>query len=459
MSIYTVTMSEFVVFEFSVLGVMKNVLRKFGTHAAVGRRVVVTGLGMVTCLGVGTKHVWDRLLNGDCGIQKLTDKAFDQIPCKVAGVVPRGNNPGQLNLDEHVSPADQRVMSLASTYALVAADEAFNDANWRPSTVEEKQRTGVAIGMGMVGMQHIANVGQIFREKGYRHVSPYFIPMVLVNMAAGHVSLRYGLQGPNHAVSTACTTGLHAIGDAARFIQYGDADVMVAGGTEASIDPLSIAGFARMRALSTKYNSTPELASRPFDKDRDGFVMSEGAGVMILEELYHAKNRGANIYAEILGYGLSADAHHITAPSEDGTGAYNCMKNALKHADLEPESVGYVNAHATSTPLGDKAESGAIFKLFGRHCDKLLISSTKGATGHLLGAAGSLEAMLTVLACQSGKVPPTVNLNQSDTGFDLNYVFKKFSNWPDKKRIGLSNSFGFGGTNASICFSNSVGDL
>ncbi|XP_060608520.1 3-oxoacyl-[acyl-carrier-protein] synthase, mitochondrial-like [Ruditapes philippinarum] len=433
---------------------MKCMIRQYGTNSATKRRVVVTGLGMVTCLGVGTKHVWNRLLKGECGIQKLTEPEYDQIPCKVAGLVPRGNNPGELNLDDHISQADQRVMSLASAYAIVAADEAIKDADWKPKSAEEKQRTGVAIGMGMVGMQHIANIGQIFREQGYRRVSPHFIPMVLVNMAAGHVSLKYGLQGPNHAVSTACTTGLHAIGDAARFIQYGDADVMVAGGTEASVDPLSIAGFARMRALSTKFNDTPEISSRPFDKDRDGFVMSEGAGVMVLEELSHAENRGANIYAEVLGYGLSADAHHITAPSEDGTGAYNCMKNALRHADVKTDCVGYINAHATSTPLGDKAESSAIYQLFGENCENLLVSSTKGATGHLLGAAGSLEAMFTVLACHSGKVPPTVNLDQSDTGYDLNYVCKTFSDWTNQRRVGLSNSFGFGGTNGSLCFSN-----
>lgn len=420
------------------------------------RRVVVTGLGLVTCLGVGTKHVWNRLIKGECGIQKLTDPAYEQIPCKVAGVVPRGSKPGELNLDGYVSPADQRVMSLASAYALVAAEEAVSDANWKPTSPEDKQRTGVAIGMGMVGMQHIADTGQLFQEKGYRRVSPHFIPMVLVNMAAGHVSLKYGFQGPNHAVSTACTTGLHAIGDATRFVQSGDAEVMIAGGTEASVDPLSIAGFARMRALCTKFNDKPEESSRPFDKDRDGFVMSEGAGVVVLEELSHAEKRRANIYGEVLGYGLSADAFHITAPCENGTGAYRCMDSALRHANVGAADIGYVNAHATSTPLGDKAESRAIFRLFEQNCDKLLVSSTKGATGHLLGAAGSVEAIFTILACHHGQIPLTVNLNEADTGFNLSYVKQSSVDWTGSRRIGLSNSFGFGGTNASICFSNSL---
>ncbi|WAR03197.1 OXSM-like protein [Mya arenaria] len=423
----------------------------------VGRRVVVTGMGLVTCLGVGVRHVWRRILDGHCGISGLHATEFKEIPCRVAGYVPRGTSPGELNLDSHIPPADQRVMSLASAYALVAAEEALVDSGWKPRTEDDRHRAGVAVGMGLCSLHQISEMGHVLREKGYRRVSPHFIPSILTNMAAGQVSLKFGLKGPNHAVSTACTTGLHAIGDAARFIQYGDADLMVAGGTEANIDPLSIAGFARMRALSTRFNDTPELSSRPFDKDRDGFVMSEGSGVVILEELSHAQKRGANIYGEVLGYGLSADANHITAPAEDGSGAYNCMKYALKYANIDKKHVGYVNAHATSTPLGDKSESSAIHRLFGPNCDNLLVSSTKGAIGHLLGGAGSVEAIFTILACQSGKVPPTVNLNQSDTDVDLNYVSKTSSDWlniVNGKRFGISNSFGFGGTNASICFSN-----
>ncbi|KAL3856250.1 hypothetical protein ACJMK2_011025 [Sinanodonta woodiana] len=421
------------------------------------RRVVVTGLGLVTCLGVGTQHVWRKLLEGACGISAIKGKAFEQIPAKVAGYVPRGDNQGELTLEKYVNPADQRVMSLASAYSLVAAEEALTDANWKPDKEEDQIRTGVAIGMGMVGMDQIVEMGLTLREQGYRKVSPHFIPRVLVNMSAGHVSLKYALKGPNHAVSTACTTGLHAVGDATRFIQSGDADVMVAGGTEASIDPISVAGFAKMRALCTKFNDTPHLASRPFDRDRDGFVMSEGAGVMVLEELSHALRRGANIYGEILGYGLSADAHHMTAPCSDGSGAVRCMKAALKNASILEDQIGYINAHATSTPLGDKAESRAIWEIFSKNCDNLLVSSTKGALGHLLGAAGSVETIVTLLACQTGEIPPTINLDHMDTGYNLNYVPKISTIWknnPSGRRIALTNSFGFGGTNGCLCISS-----
>ncbi|KAL5016006.1 hypothetical protein ScPMuIL_005595 [Solemya velum] len=404
-------------------------------------RVVVTGLGLVTCLGVGTQLVWNKLVEGNCGISSVKGEGYKKIPCQVAGYVPRGENIGELDLNRHVSITDQRTMSIATAYSLVAVEEALTDAKWLSLSDEDKQRTGVAVGMGMVGLEEIVTTGSLLRDRGYNRVNPHFIPNILVNMAAGHVSLKYGLQGPNHAVSTACATGLHAIGDATRFIQNGDADVMVAGGTEACIGPLAIAGFSRMRALSTNFNDRPEEASRPFDRDRDGFVMSEGTGIMVLEELSHALNRGANIHGEILGYGLSGEAFHMTAPSTEGKGAFQCMSGALRNAGINTEEIGYINAHATSTPLGDAAESKAISDLFKEHTDSLLVSSTKGATGHLLGAAGSVEAIFTLLACKHGRVPPTKNLHHPDTGFDLNYVPFKSADWSTDKRKALSNSF------------------
>ncbi|XP_060075623.1 3-oxoacyl-[acyl-carrier-protein] synthase, mitochondrial-like [Ylistrum balloti] len=417
------------------------------------RRVVVTGLGLVTCLGVGTKHVWDRIIKGHCGIGVINGQGFEGIPCKVAGFVPRGDNPGELQLKEYMSVQEQRITSQGYAYALVAAEEALTDAGWKPNTEEEKHSTGVAIGMGMVGMEETFNTGLTLRDRGYSRVSPYFMPKILINMTAGNISVKYGLQGPNHAVSTACTTGLHAIGDAFRFIQRGDAKVMVAGGSEESPNPISVAGFSRMRALSTKFNDNPQKASRPFDKDRDGFVMSEGSGVLVLEELEHALDRGANIYAEILGYGLSGDANHMTAPQEDGSGAYRCMMAALNDAQISSTDIGYVNAHATSTPLGDLAESRAIWRLFGERNPEILVSSTKGATGHLLGSAGSVEAIFTVMACHSGKIPATVNLCESDIELPLKYVYQNSVDWPtgSARYLAVSNSFGFGGTNGSLC--------
>ncbi|XP_033748336.1 3-oxoacyl-[acyl-carrier-protein] synthase, mitochondrial-like [Pecten maximus] len=417
------------------------------------RRVVVTGLGIVSCLGVGSRHVWDRIIKGQCGIGTINGEGFEGIPCKVAGLIPRGDNPGELQLKDYMSVQEQRIMSQGCAYALAAVEEALTDAGWKPKSEDEKNSTGVAIGMGMVGMEEMFNTGLALRDRGYTRVSPYFMPKILINMTAGNISVKHSLQGPNHAVSTACTTGLHAVGDAFRFIQRGDAKVMVAGGSEESPNPMSVAGFSRMRALSTKFNDSPQKASRPFDKDRDGFVMSEGSGILVLEELEHALDRGADIYAEVLGYGLSGDANHMTAPQEDGSGAYRCMKAALNDAQFSETDIGYINAHATSTPLGDLAESRAIWRLFGEKNPDVLVSSTKGATGHLLGSAGSVEAIFAVMACYSRKIPATLNLCESDIDLPLKYVSQNSVDWPSgsARRLALTNSFGFGGTNGSLC--------
>lgn len=413
--------------------------------------MVVTGVGLVTCLGVGTETVWHRLLDCRSGLTHVRGKGYDQIPCKVVGYVPHGIGAGEFNREVTVPSARDRGVSQAAAYALAAAEEALTSSGWKPQKDAQLERTGVCIGTGMVSLEDIVDAGEHVRGGRYRKVSPWFIPEILINIAAGHVSLAYGFKGPNHTVSTACTTGLHAIGDAARFICHGDADVMLAGGAESCVGPLAMAGFARMRALSTSFNDSPQEASRPFDAKRDGFVMSEGAGLLVLEELNHSLERGANIIGEILGYGLSGDAHHLTSPSSTGDGAYRCMRAALCDADLDPCKVGHVNAHATSTPLGDTAESRAILQLLDRHA---FVTSTKGALGHLLGAAGSVEAILTLLACQRGQIPPTLNLLKPDTGCDLNYVRDTVQDWPvplSGRRIALTNSFGFGGTNASIC--------
>ncbi|MBM3548410.1 MAG: beta-ketoacyl-ACP synthase II [Alphaproteobacteria bacterium] len=416
------------------------------------RRVVVTGLGLVTPLGVGVEHVWPKLLNGESGVRAIQSFDVSDLPAKIAGQLPRGETKeGKFNADDWVEPKEQRRMDPFIVYAMAAAQQAIEDADAKPKTEDEKERSGVMIGSGIGGLIGISEGAVTLAEKGPRRISPFFIPSNLINLASGHVSIKYGLKGPNHAVVTACSTGAHAIGDAARLIMWDDADVMIAGGTEAAVSRLGIAGFAAARALSTGFNETPEKASRPWDKRRDGFVMGEGAGVVVLEEYERAKARGAKIYAEVTGYGMSGDAHHITAPSEDGNGGYRSMRAAIKRAGLTAADIDYVNAHGTSTPLGDEIELGAVKRLFGESAYKLSMSSTKSAIGHLLGAAGSVEAIFSILAIRDQVAPPTLNLEDPSDGCDIDLVPHKA-----KKRAirhALSNSFGFGGTNASLVFS------
>ncbi|MCZ6454987.1 MAG: beta-ketoacyl-ACP synthase II [Alphaproteobacteria bacterium] len=416
------------------------------------RRVVVTGLGLVTPLGVGVEHNWQEITGSKSGIGAIQSFDVSDLPSKIAGQVPRGDSAdGSFNADDYMSPKDQRRVDDFIVFAMGAAVQAVEDAGWTPDDEEELERTGVIIGSGIGGLQTIYEGSTLMNERGPRRVGPFFIPSALINLASGYVSIRYGFKGPNHAVVTACSTGAHAIGDASRMIMLDDADVMVAGGTEAAICRIGLAGFSAARALSTNFNDTPEQASRPYDKGRDGFVMGEGAGIVVLEEYEHAKKRGAKIYAEVIGYGMSGDAYHITAPAKDGNGGFRSMVAALKRAELNPEDIDYVNAHGTSTPLGDEIELGAVKRLFGDHAYKFAMSSTKSAIGHLLGAAGSVEAIYSILAIQNNVVPPTLNLDDPSDSCDIELVPHTAQERP-VRRV-LSNSFGFGGTNATLIFS------
>lgn len=406
---------------------------------------------MVTPLGCGVEATWKRILNGESGASRVEAFKVDDIPCQIACQIPRGDGSnGTFNPDDWMDPKEQRKVDDFIIYAMAAADQALADADWKPEDYEDQIRSGVLVGSGIGGLEGIEKASLLLADKGPRRISPFFIPGRLINLAGGYISIRHGLRGPNHAVVTACSTGAHAIGDAARLIALGDAEVMVAGGTESPITRLSLAGFSACRALSTGYNDTPTKASRPYDEGRDGFVMGEGAGVVVLEEYEHAKARGARIYGEVIGYGLSGDAYHITAPTPDGDGAYRCMEAALKRAGVMAGEVDYVNAHGTSTPLGDEIELGAIQRLAGNDAASITMSSTKSSTGHLLGAAGAIEAIFSLLAIRDGVAPPTINLDNPSVETEIDLVPNKAK--PMEINVALSNSFGFGGTNASLVF-------
>jgi 3-oxoacyl-[acyl-carrier-protein] synthase II len=420
-------------------------------HNAAPRRVVVTGMGIACPLGLGVGHVWRRLIAGESGISAIQSFDTKDLPAKIGGLVPKGSRAeGGLDLAEWIPVKDQKKMDPFIQFAMVAAQEAVEDSGWAPETEEDRDATGVMIGSGIGGLQTIYEASQTVASGRIKRLSPFFIPSALVNLASGHVSIKYGFKGPNHSAVTACATGVHALGDAARLIALGDTDVMVAGGAEAAVSELGMAGFCASRALSTAFNDTPEKASRPWDEDRDGFVMGEGAGVLVLEELEHARRRGAKIYAEVIGYGMSGDAYHITAPSESGDGAFRAMRAALKSAGLTPEQIQYVNAHGTSTPLGDDLELGAVERLWNGAADRLAMSSTKSAIGHLLGAAGAVEGIFSILAIRDGVAPPTLNLEKPSRESSIDRVAKEAQE--RKIEVALSNSFGFGGTNASIVF-------
>ncbi|KAK1712559.1 hypothetical protein CaCOL14_006311 [Colletotrichum acutatum] len=425
------------------------------------RRVVVTGLGAISPFGVGVRTTWKRLLAGESAITSVADfeprSRWKDLTSTVAGVVPsHGSGPDPWRPGDWLDATEQRRMSKFAQYAVACADMAMKDAGWNPESQEDKEATGVCLGSGIGNLEEIYETSLAFNQQGYKKVSPLFVPKILINLAAGHISMKYGLQGPNHSVTTACTTGAHSIGDAMRFIAFGDADVMVAGGTESCIHPLTFAGFGRARSLSTAYNNNPHASCRPFDRDRNGFVVSEGSAVLVLEELEHAKARGANIYAEVRGYGCSGDAHHMTAPREDGHGAFRAMKLALKNAEVRPAEVSYINAHATGTQVGDAAEASAIRSIMTGeegYADEsqVTVSSTKGAVGHLLGAAGAIEALFAVLSVAEDIVPPTLNLENPNVGGSMNMV--PLEAQAKQVNVAISNSFGFGGTNASLVFS------
>jgi 3-oxoacyl-[acyl-carrier-protein] synthase II len=415
------------------------------------RRVVVTGMGMLTPLGCGVEPTWARLLKGESGAKKIDTFNVADLSCRIACVVPRGDGSnGTFNPDLWMEPKEQRKVDDFIVFAMCAARQALDDAGWRPQSYEDQTTTGVMIGSGIGGIEGIADMAVTLHEKGPRRVSPFFIPGRIINLASGFVSIEFGLKGPNHAVVTACSTGAHAIGDAARMVALGDADVMVAGGTESPVNRIAMSGFAALRALSTGFNEDPTRASRPYDKDRDGFVMGEGAGAVVLEALDHAKARGAKIYAELVGYGMSGDAYHITAPAPDGDGAFRCISMALRRAGISAGDLDYINAHGTSTPLGDEIELGAVQRLVGNAAGRISMSSTKSCTGHLLGAAGAVEAIFSILAIRDGVAPPTINLDNPSVETPIDLV----PHQARKRDIDtvLSNSFGFGGTNASLVF-------
>ena len=421
------------------------------------RRVVITGLGLVTPLGSGVEHVWQGILDGRSGIRPITAFDTEGYGCTIAGEVPsvdgRGGGeagqPGVFDPDQVMSAKDRKRVDDFILYAIAAADEALADADWKPESEDDKEATGVMVGSGIGGLGPIADTAIVLKEQGVRRVSPFFIPSALINLASGQISIRHGLKGPNHSVVTACATGAHAIGDAARMIALGDADVMVAGGAESSVVPIGIAGFLACKALCTAYNDTPEKASRPYDRGHAGFVMGEGAGIMVLEEYEHAKARGAKIYAEVVGYGMSGDAYHITAPSEDGDGGLRAMKAALKRAGMQPSDLDYVNAHGTST-MADWIELKAVERLVGDHAKDLAVSSTKSMTGHLLGAAGAIESIFSVLAIRDQMAPPTINLDDPEMETPIDLIPHKGK--AKKIDVAMSNSFGFGGTNAAVIF-------
>ncbi|MBR0935493.1 beta-ketoacyl-ACP synthase II [Bradyrhizobium jicamae] len=413
------------------------------------RRVVVTGLGMVTPLGCGVEATWARILAGESGAKKIDTFDVSDLPSQIACPVPRGDGSnGTFNPDQWMEPKDQRKVDDFIIFAMCAAKQALDDANWHPETEEDKCATGTLIGSGIGGLTGIAETAIVLKERGPRRVSPFFIPGRLINLASGYVSIEHGLKGPNHSVVTACSTGAHAVGDGARLIALGDADVMVVGGAESPISRIGVAGFCAARALSTAFNETPQKASRPYDKDRDGFVMGEGAGIVVLEEYEHAKKRGAKIYAEVTGYGLSGDAYHITSPSPDGDGGFRSMSAALKRAGLTPADIDYVNAHGTSTLVGDEIELGAVERLLGNAASMVSMSSTKSATGHLLGAAGAIEAIFAILAIRDKVAPPTINLDNPSVQTAIDLV--PHTSRKREINVALSNSFGFGGTNASV---------